>query len=119
MLAVRGLLRPFAAIVRWFARSNRFPWRGKTFVPLGPDRGEGVNRIILDRWRRYRFTTSIARSRAGDFDALQLDYDHPSNPFFIRAVKDEIRELAPGLWLGQAYVATRSRTRLVLYFGLE
>jgi hypothetical protein len=43
----------------------------------------------------------------------------PENPFFIRAIKDEIRELAPGLYLGQAHVEVKGKTTLVLYFGLE
>jgi hypothetical protein len=41
-----------------------------------------------------------------------------SNPFFIRAIKDEIRELRPGLWLGQAWAQIRGTAHLVLYFGL-
>ena len=91
---------------------------GKSFQPQGADRGEGINRIFTDGIRRYRFETFIGPSRAGAFDALQLDYDNPGNPFFIRAIKDEIRRVAPGLYLGQAYLLTKKRARLVLYFGL-
>jgi len=35
----------------------------------------------------------VTKSRAGDFDALQLDYDLPGNPPVIRSIKDEIREI--------------------------
>lgn len=105
------------AAAAW-AGSAWFPWRGKSFTPHAADRGEGINRVVLDRFRLYRFETSIARSRAGDFDALQLDYDLPENPFFIRPIKDEIRELSEGVYLGQAYLALRGSTTLVLYFGL-
>jgi hypothetical protein len=37
----------------------------------------------------------------------------------IRAIKDEIRELRPGLYLGQAYLHLKSDDHLVLYFGLQ
>lgn len=108
---VQGLLRAFAG-------SAGFPWRGKTFRPLQELHGEGINRVFSERFELFRFETFIARSRAGDFDALQLDYDLPSNPPVIRSIKDEIRELEPGLWLGQAYLRTKSSDRLWLYFAL-
>jgi hypothetical protein len=106
-----------AGVVRAFASSSAFPWRGKSFTPHSAERGEGINRVISDRWKLYRFETFIGPSRAGSFDALQLDYDLASNPFFIRAIKDEIRELRPGLWLGQAWL-NLAQPKLVLYFGL-
>src|SRR6185503_157387 len=108
-----------ADAARAFARWDGFPWRGKSFRPFDAARGEGINRVIRDRWRLYPFETFIGRSRAGEFDALQLDYDLPANPFFIRAIRDEIRELAPGLYLGQAHVRIRGSYQLWLYFGLE
>jgi hypothetical protein len=108
-----------ASLMRALASSRRFPWRGKSFHAASDAAGEGKNRVVSDRWRLFRFTTSIGRSRAGAFDAVQLDYDHPGNPFFIRAIKDELRELRPGLYLGQAWLSARGRERLVLYFGLQ
>lgn len=122
MLALEGTSNGWLArALRAFARWSAFPWRGKSFTPLSEHHGEGINRVFSDvkprRW--YRFETRIARSRAGDFDALHLDYDNAENPFFIRAIKDEIREVAPGLYLGQAYVVTVRKSRLVLYFGLQ
>jgi hypothetical protein len=120
MLAVRGAGPFWAVRLRAFARWKRFPWRGKSFRSLDGGRGEGINRVFGDtrprRW--FRFETFVGRSRAGAFDAVQLDYDNPDNPFFIRAIKDEVREVSPGVFLGQAYLVTRRRTRLVLYFGL-
>lgn len=107
-----------AGALRAVAGAGAFPWRGKSFAPKDDDRGEGINRVISDRFRLFRFETFIAKSRAGDFDALQLDYDLPENPFVIRRIKDEIRELERGVWLGQAYFATKRRDVLWLYFGL-
>jgi hypothetical protein len=98
-----------------------FPWRGKSLHPLADDRGEGINRVLRDEkpWKWFRFETSIGRSRAGDFDAFQLNYDLHENPWLIRRIKDEVREVAPGLWLGQAYFESRGKPTLVLYFALE
>ena len=107
-----------AAAIRAFAGSKAFPWRGKSFHPKGEVAGDGINRVVSDRLRLFRFETFIGPSKAGDFDALQLDYDLPSNPPVIRSIKDEIRELEPGLWLGQAYLQTRKRHILWLYFAL-
>ena len=106
-----------AGALRAFASAATFPWRGKSFV-AAPERGEGINRVFSDRFRLFRFETFIAKSRAGDFDALQLDYDLPGNPPVIRSIKDEIREIEPGVWLGQAYLHTSTADRLWLYFAL-
>ena len=105
--------------IRAFAGSKYFPWKGKSFTPEAMDRGEGINRVLSDRIRLFKFNTFIGRSRAGDFDAVQLDYDLKQNPKIIRMIKDEIRQLSPGLYLGQAYLQTKGSTRLVLWFGLE
>jgi hypothetical protein len=118
MLATTVLRGRVAGAVRGLAASSAFPWRGKSFAPRGALAGDGINRVIRDRWRLYRFETFIGRSRAGDFDALQLDYDNRDNPFFIRPIKDEMRALSNDLWLGQAYLELRGTPRLVLYFAL-
>ncbi len=106
------------AALRALGGWERFPWRGKSFFPQTEHRGEGINRVLSERLALFRFETRVDRSRAGDFDAVQLDYDLPENPFFIRAIKDEIREVEPGLWLGQAYLHAGGKDTLVLYFGL-
>jgi hypothetical protein len=113
-----GAGKPIGRLAHTLASTSWFPWRGKSFTPLENDKGEGINRVISDRFRLYRFETFVGPSRAGAFDAVQLDYDLPENPFFIRAIKDEIRELSPGLYLGQAWLQIRGNTHLALYFGL-
>jgi hypothetical protein len=107
-----------ARTLRALAGTRSFPWRGKTFAPDGEAAGTGINRVVSDRIRLFPFRTFIGRSKAGDFDALQLDYALPSNPPVIRSIEDEIRELEPGLWLGQAYLRTRRGPFLWLYFAL-
>ncbi|MFO0746850.1 MAG: hypothetical protein U1F43_14435 [Myxococcota bacterium] len=121
MLAWEGVRGPVAAALRALASSAAFPWRGKSFAHDDGAFGQGKNRVFSDKLRLFRFTTRAGQSRAGDFDAVQLDYDHAENPRFIRAIKDEVRELRPGLWLGQAWLqwSPAAAPRLVLWFGLE
>jgi len=122
MLAVRGAGSFWSALLRAFAAWPRFPWRGKSFSPRsGGERGDGINRVFSDvaprRW--FRFETCVGPSRADGRAALQLDYDNPDNPFFIRAIKDEVRRVGPELYLGRAYVVLWGKPRLALYFGLS
>lgn len=122
MLAVRGAGRVWFSLLRAFAAWRRFPWRGKSFVSrTNGERGDGINRVFGDaaplRW--FRFETFIGPSRADGGQAFQLDYDNPDNPFFIRAIKDEVRKVGPGLYLGQAYVVWFGKPRLALYFALS
>ena len=118
MLATLVAPRWLAPSLRAFAGSSPFPWRGKSFHFLGGGVGEGINRVFRDTIRWFRFTTSVGPSKAGSFDAVQLDYNNPKNPWFIRMIKDEIREVRAGLYLGQAYLRTRRGHTLVLYFAL-
>lgn len=118
MLAVPALPPAVTALPCAWARTSTFPWRGKSFTPRGEGRGEGVNRVVLDRWHLFRFETRVSPSRHDGRDAIELDYDRPGNPFFIRAIEDEIREVAPGLFLGQAWLRVAGRKHFVLWFGL-
>jgi hypothetical protein len=122
MLAVRGAGRLLFGLLGAFAAWRQFPWRGKSFwSPAEASRGDGINRVFGDvrplRW--FRFETFIGPSRADGGQAFQLDYDNSDNPFFIRAIKDEVRQVAPGLFLGQAYVMWFGKPRLALYFALS
>lgn len=101
------------------ARSGRFPWGGKSFVSKASDRGQGVNRVRLDRLRRwYPFETFVGPSVVDGEPCIVLNYDLPENPFFIRAIHDEVREVSPGVFLGPAMLKRRADHQLVLWFAL-
>jgi len=119
MLAVPKLQKPSVAkAIEKFSRSRVFPWQGKTFQHETESHGHGVNRLLGERVSWFHFETFIGRSKAGDFDAMHLDYGHSGNPPLIRSVQDEVREVAPGLWLGLAYLHMKDGDHLACYFGV-
>lgn len=102
------------------ARGGRFPWAGKSFAHEGEARGRGINRIrLLGRREWYPFTTRHDASVLDGQPCLLLDYDHPQNPWFIRRIRDELREVGPGLYLGPALFRLRGEHRLVLFFAID
>jgi hypothetical protein len=123
MLAVRRLDRgaPFD-VLRSFAASQRFPWGGKSFFRVGREHGRGINRVRLGpaRFEWYPFDTRVEPSLVDGRPTVLLDYDKPENPFFIRRIRDEIRELEPGLFLGPAmWRDDRGGAAHVLWFALD
>ena len=119
MLAVPRLQKPqVKRFLERYAKSKLFPWQGKTFMHETEGHGHGVNRLLGERVAWFHFETSIARSHAGDFDAVHLDYGHDGNPPLVRDVKDEVREIAPGVWLGLAYLRLRDGDHLACFFGI-
>lgn len=119
MLALVGPLgRPL--LRRGLARlagASLFPWRGKSFHSAGGQRGEGINRVVL-LGDKYRFLTRVEPSAIDADPCVFLDYDLPDNPFFIRAIRDELREVGPGLFLGPAMLGQAS-PQLILWFGIQ
>lgn len=86
-------------------------WRGKVFYP---ERQDLLNRIgpfsvLLARAQVYRDA-----SWADGGEAIVLDYSISPLPF--RAIRDEIREVAPGLYLGVVYWVGRKTINFALQF---
>ena len=101
-----------------WAGKDSFPWRGKSFSHWSDTTGEGMNRVGSDRVLLFRFRTSVIPSRHDGAPCVNLDYDLPGNPFVIRAIEDEVREIQDGLFLGQAYLRVGLKKHFVLWFGL-
>jgi len=111
MLAVRRvgpgrLFRALAAV----ARSPLFPWVGKTFESEGADRGRGRNRVrVLGATRdAVPFTTRIGPSTLDGAPCVVLDYG------VATPIHDELREVAPHLFLGPACLRRRFGKPVVL-----
>jgi hypothetical protein len=103
MMALPGtpLARPIARLVRALA------WQGKVFEP---ERGEVVNRILAFRIKAVRARVYRAASWLDGRPCIVLDYAPTS--LLAAAVRDELREIEPGLWLGLAYLG---RTRILRF----
>lgn len=122
MLAIRGLdhgLRGRA--VRALAAARFFPWAGKSFAAEDDARGRGINRVRLgDGKRWFPFATKVEPSAIDGRPCIFLDYDQAPNPRPIRMIRDELREVAPGLFLGPAMLDDGRRPpRLVLWFACD
>lgn len=105
-------------LIKRFSRSRVFPWQGKNFKTVARGRGAGVNRVLGNRAEWFRFETFAGKSNSGDFEVVHLNYDNPGNPGLVRRIKDEVREVSPGLWLGLAHIKTEKSLYLALYFAL-
>ncbi len=122
MLSIRGLDKgaPFAAL-RKFAAASFFPWAGKSFEAKSDGEGTGINRIRLGGGKTwFPFQTRIEPSAIDGAPCILLDYDHAPNPKPIRMIRDELREVAPGLFLGPAMLDRgKGDPTLILFFACD
>jgi hypothetical protein len=119
ILAVPGLDRePMAGLLGRLARLDGLPWQGKTFRSHDEARGEGKNRF---RWlgELAAFETSIGPSALDGAPCVRLNYGVAGNPWPIRAVRDELREVSPGLFFGPGMLEVAGRPRTFLYFAVD
>ncbi|HLO99323.1 MAG TPA: hypothetical protein VK171_12065 [Fimbriimonas sp.] len=93
------LLRAFGHLV----------WQGKVFADDGQSL---VNLVTLFRIKRVPAKVYTAESWLDGKSATIFDYSKSS--FIARFVRDEVREIAPGLYLGQAYFGKRRVFRFAL-----
>lgn len=119
--AVRGPGEGMAlAVARALARSRAMLWKGKSFRPTSPTSAEGFNLLVsLESDQKVApFHARVAASRHDGRDAVELDYDRPDNPLPLRAMVDEVRRVAPSVYLGQAWLRLGASAHLLFYFAL-
>jgi hypothetical protein len=104
---------------RWGRLSSAFAWavatvawRGKVFDPSGE---RLVNRISPLDLRLVRARVYRGASWADGKEAIVLDYARTS--LVARSVRDEIREVAPGLYVGLVFWRRRKVLRFALEYG--
>jgi hypothetical protein len=111
---------PIAWLLRVFGASTIFPWEGKSFKSETSDLGTGINRInLFRRMRWFPFKTRFDASFLDGQPSFLLDYSGPDNPPMIRSIVDEVREVAPGLYLGPAALLVRGKPRPILFFAVS
>jgi hypothetical protein len=100
-----------ALLARWYARfASMFGWQGKVFDLLPPSREAG---ILVNKITPFSLTFIVAKVYRGESwmdgkETIVIDYGHTS--FFARNIRDEIREVEPGVYLGKVWW---KRTRIL------
>ena len=94
--------------VAWIART--LAWKGKVF---NREKGDLKNKILPFGIKAVRAKVYKQASWFDDKETIVLDYSKTS--FVARKVRDEIREVAPGLYLGLVYWEKDK----VLHFSLD
>jgi hypothetical protein len=106
------VLAPGTPLAEPLARSLGRVWYGKVFDHAT---GELRNRVGRDGERlaaRARF--AVGPSRTDGRPAVILDYSQ-SDARWLAPVRDELREITPGLYLGVTYVRRRQVGRFALH----
>lgn len=134
LVTVPGAL---GALARLWARAW-MPWKGKRFLAesaVGDNRVANEARPLLrlcfpfyrqarpadpGHFRAFAFTVRLAPSvRDPRLVVMRIDYDLDENPrFFVRDIVDELVEVGPGEYLGEAQVRWSGRWRTLAYFTL-
>lgn len=86
-------------------------WRGKVFYASEHDL---LNRILPIGLRAVRATVYREKSWFDGKQAIILDYS--KGALLARSIRDEIREVAPGLYLGIVYVRRTKTINFALRF---
>ena len=116
-----GRLALNTRLVRMFLNLGWLPWRGKIFETDGSSEGSGINRFKIGPFRflRYRCETRITGPLLGGTDVFCLNYNLSGNPWFIRRLRDDIRKIDSGVFLGTASFRMFGQHRFTIYFLLQ
>ena len=114
VLAGRGTLR--TGVGREIANLPLLPWKGKKI-----EGGQGVNRFGYGPLSQqgFEFNTRISESLQGWGTVLVFDYDVASNPPGVKRVRDDLKKIDDGLYLGTSNLEIGGTHRFLLYFALE
>lgn len=87
-----------------YARFARlFAWQGKVFDLFPPDQQQG---ILINKVSALSLTFIVAKVYRGESwmdgkETIIIDYSTTS--FFAKKIRDEIREVEPGIYLGKVW----------------
>ena len=104
-----------------FLNLGWFIWRGKVFENRSDYEGKGINRFKVGplKFLQFHCETKISPPLVGNTNVFNLNYDLPGNPWFIRQIRDDIRKIDDGLYLGSANFMVLGKHRFLVYFILE
>src|SRR5258708_6213209 len=102
----------FGCLASWFARW--FCWQGKVFDAGGASL---LNRVSPFSFKAIHAQVYRAKSWLDGQECIVLDYSKTS--LVARWIRDEIREVAPGLYLGQVFISRKRTIRFALSFQYQ
>jgi hypothetical protein len=108
----RALMRPGSPLAVGRSRASRLLWQGKVFHP---EDSTAINRFFGIRVIQGRLYS--APSWMDGRPSLILDYQGTSVVY--GKYRDEIRQVAPGLYLGLMYDRTTPQPTFKMYFALQ
>ncbi len=107
----RAIFNPGSRLTVPLSRGTRVLWQGKAF----PEEGKMINRIAGVRAIDAR--VFIGESWLDGKPTLVLDYYETT--LLFKDVRDEIREVAPGIYLGVMYYRQPGEPKLAMFFTLD
>jgi hypothetical protein len=93
---------------------HRVAWQGKVF---DPERGELRNEVSPFRHKLVRAKVYKAPSWLDQKECIVLDYSRTS--FIARKIRDEIREVSPGIFLGIVYWGRAKLINFAVSFPIQ
>jgi hypothetical protein len=106
----RAIMNPGSRLTLPASRVTRVLWQGKVFT----DDGMMVNRVLGVRAVHAR--VYVGDSWLDGRPAVIMDYAGTSRLF--PDVRDEVREVSPGVWLGVMYVRKPGGPEQAMFFAL-
>ena len=93
-----------AFFARCYARFARlFGWQGKVFDLLPPDKSAGVLVNKITPFSLSFIVAKVYRDESWMDGQETIVIDYGSTSFFARNIRDEIREVEPGVYLGKVW----------------
>ncbi len=98
---------------------HKVSWLGKKFDATSST-GINVFQQGSTTVEEYPFKTYVGKGlRDKGISVLKIDYNSPSNPFWLRFILDEIVEVSPGQYLGKLHVIIATFPFTLGYFELK
>ena len=91
---------------------NHFSWKGKVF---DPDNGRLINRIPIGTGEHELIAAKVYKGNSwfDEKECIVIDYSETS--LIAHWIRDEIREVAPGIYLGLVYLGKKK----LIHFALK
>lgn len=104
------------------AASAFFPWKGmelETSFDSGAMTGTNVLFSKESGLRAFNFEVSTGTTAFDDEECMVFDYNVGGNFPLFKVLRDEVRKLKDGLFLGRGNVVVGGAPKFIAYFSLE